>query len=68
MANANTKHSKELRLETTKEWKKNNEVKITIHLSKQYHCLVEKFENLPGQTKAEKLKILMDHYLNERHL
>lgn len=59
MANSNTIHSKELRAETTKEWKKNNEVKITIHLSKNNHYLAQDFESVPGETKAEKLKKLI---------
>lgn len=59
MANSNTEHSKKLRSTTSAAWKKENEVKITIHLGKDYHDLVQEFEQIPGATKAEKLKTLI---------
>lgn len=62
MGNSNTEHSKNLRHITAVKWQRENGVKILISLSKGYHDLVTEFNNVPGNTKAQKLKLLINTF------
>ncbi len=57
-----TEHSRQLKIQTSKEWKKQNIKQITIQLNKSKDAdVIEYFSNMKG-SNTEKLKELISVY------
>jgi len=66
MANSNSIHSKNLRIEHSKKWTKENIKTIRILLVPKNYYLIEEFNAIEGSTKNQKLKTLIEFYNNHK--
>lgn len=62
MGNSNTEHSKKLRIKTSSSWQKDNQKRLYLTFVNKDWDLIDKFNQVPGNTMVEKFRLLINNY------